>query len=165
MKTRFYLGGIILLAILILASGCSQPAAKTATPQPTTEVTTMATTEAVTTTATLSTPGPTQALPTAMAVNIKVQRNTTYGAAVYPQIDMIFNGGKGMNVIPEIDMQVTRSDGVVETGSLTYPLSVGQTITLLGTTGNNDRVQVWVVTPQGDKVIIYDQYVPFRSYQ
>jgi len=165
MNTRFFLGSITLLVVILLASGCSQPAAKTVTPQSTTVPTTMPTTEVATTTAALSTPGPTQTLPSNMAVDIKVQRNTTYGAVVYPQIDMLFNGGVGMNVIPEIDMQVTRSDGVVETGSLTYPLSVGQRITLLGTTGNNDRVKVWVVTPQGDKVTIYDQYVPFRSYQ
>jgi hypothetical protein len=165
MNTRFFLGGITLLVVILLASGCSQPAATTATPQPTAVPTTVPTTEVATTTVALSTPGPTQTLPSNMAVDIKVQRNTTYGAVVYPQIDMIFNGGVGMNIIPEIDMQVTRSDGVVETGSLTYPLSVGQRISLLGTTGNNDRAEVWVVTPQGDRVKIYDQYVPFRSYQ
>jgi hypothetical protein len=77
---------------------------------------------------------------------------------------MTFNGGNGMNLVQEIDMQVTRTDGVVETGKLTQPLASGQTITLQGTTGNYDRAEVWVVTPQGDQVKIIDQYVPFRQY-
>jgi len=165
MKTIFYLGGISLIVVLLLASGCSQPAAPSVTPQPTTVPQTVPTTEIAITTAALETPGPTQTLPSNMAINIQVQRNTTYGQVVYPQIDMILNGGKGINVIPEIDMQVTRSDGIVETGSLTYPLTVGQRISLLGTTSNNDRAEVWVVTSQGDRVKIYDQYVPYRSYQ
>ena len=69
-----------------------------------------------------------------------------------------------MNLVPEIDMQVTRTDGVVETGKLTQPIDIGDTVTLPGTTGNYDRAEVWAVTPQGDRVKIIDQYVPFRQY-
>jgi len=161
MKLRSYLGGIMLLVVLLLAAGCSQPATPPATPPPTTVPATVTTTAVATTTVALSTPGPTQTLPGSYAVSVQVQSN---GKAIDPEIVLTFNGGVGMDVIPEIDMQVTRSDGVVENGNLTYPLTVGQTISLPSTTGNTDRVEVWVVSPQGDRIKIIDQYVPFRSY-
>ena len=47
---------------------------------------------------------------------------------------------------------------------MVQPLYVGKTVSLAGSTGNNDRAEVWVYTTQGDKVKIIDQYVPFRSY-
>jgi hypothetical protein len=43
-------------------------------------------------------------------------------------------------------------------------LAVGQTLELPGTTSNEDRAEVWAWTPQGDRVKIYDAYIPFRSY-
>ena len=69
-----------------------------------------------------------------------------------------------MNVIPEIDITLTRSDGTVESDKMVQPLYIGKTVSLAGSTGNKDRAEVWVYTTQGDKVKIIDQYVPFRSY-
>ena len=66
-----------------------------------------------------------------------------------------------MNLVPELDLEVIRSDGVVETGTMTQPLYVGKTVTLQGTTQNNDRAIVWAITAQGNRVKIIDQYVPF----
>ena len=86
------------------------------------------------------------------------------GEAINPQITATLRGGKGMNVIPAIDVKVTRSDGGVETGRIVQPLHVGSSVTLKGTTSNNDRAEVWVITPNGDSVKVYDAYVPFRSY-
>jgi len=77
---------------------------------------------------------------------------------------MTVRGGKGMNVIPQINFKVTRSDGVVEEDKMTQPLSVGKTVSLPGTTSNNDRAEIWVNTLDGQLVKIYDAYVPFRSY-
>jgi len=157
MNARLYIGGIIFLVLFLLASGCSQPsAAPIATPS-----VTPPSAVAAATTAALSTPGPTDTLPSSYLVDVKVSSN---GQATNPQIILTFNGGNGMPTIPEIDFQVTRTDGVVETGKLTQPLSMGDTVSLAGTTGNNDRAEVWVVTPPGDRVKIIDQYVPFRSY-
>jgi hypothetical protein len=111
-----------------------------------------------------------QTLPSYWAVDIQVNSN---GNAIDPQIVMTFSGGKGMDLIPEIDMQVTRTDGTVETAKMTRPLFVGKTVSLKGTYktgaaaeawGTKDRAEVWVITPQGDRVKIYDAYVPFRSY-
>jgi hypothetical protein len=92
---------------------------------------------------------------------VQVQSN---GQAINPQILTVFRGGMGMNVIPAINIKVTRSDGVIETGQMLQPLYIGETVTLAGTTGNNDRVEVWAISPQGDSVKLFDQYVPFRSY-
>jgi hypothetical protein len=159
MSTRLVLGSLIALVILLIAAGCSEPAelfepAVIATAVPTTPLATVPVT-------TVSTPGPVQTLPSYWDVQVQVQSN---GQAINPQILTVFRGGMGMNVIPEIDIKVTRSDGIVETGKMTQPLYVGQTVTLAGTTSNSDRVEVWVISPQGDSVKIYDQYVPFRSY-
>jgi len=164
MNMKFIFGGIAFLMLLLLVAGCTQPAAQQATPAPTTEPTTevpVTTATAVPTTFIPATPGPTQTLQSNWAVSVQVQSN---GQAINPQVIYTFNGGMGMNLIPEIDVMLTRSDGTVEIGNMTQPLSVGQTVSLPGTTGNNDRAEVWVVTPQGDRVKIVDKYVPFRSY-
>jgi ABC-type transport system substrate-binding protein len=165
MNMKMILGGIICLVLLLVVAGCTQPTAPQATPLPTPETTAVpvATTTAVPTTFVPATPGPTQTLLPNWAVQVQVNSN---GKAIDPEVVFTFNGGMGMNLIPEIDVQVTRSDGTVETGKFVQGdnMTIGQTISLPGTTGNNDRAEVWVDTPNGDRVKIYDQYVPFRSY-
>jgi hypothetical protein len=148
--------------LLLAAAGCTGtttaalPFGPTATPTP------VPTTAPVSTLPTLSpTPSPTEALPDVWAVDVQVQSN---GQAINPQVIMTFRGGMGMNLIPELDLEVIRSDGIVETGTMKQPLYVGKTVSLQGTTQNNDRAVVWAITPQGDRVKIIDQYVPFRSY-
>ena len=162
---KMILGGIVFLVLLLIVAGCTQPTAPQATPVPTPETTAapVATTTAVPTTYIPATPGPTQTLQPNWAVQVQVNSN---GKAIDPEVVFTFNGGMGMNLIPEIDVQVTRSDGTVETGKFVQGdnMTIGQTISLPGTTGNNDRAEVWVDTPNGDRVKIYDQYVPFRSY-
>jgi hypothetical protein len=149
------------IVLLLAAAGCTGTttnplALPTATPTP------VPTTAPVSTLPTLSpTPSPTQVLPDVWAVDVQVQSN---GQAINPQVIMTFRGGMGMNLIPELDLEVIRSDGVVETGNMKQPLYVGKTVSLQGTTQNNDRAVVWAITPQGDRVKIIDQYVPFRSY-
>ncbi len=155
-------GGIICLVLLLVVAGCTQPAAPAATPAPTAVETTVPPTVATTATQVQSsTPGPTQTLPTVWGIDVQVASN---GEAIDPQVIMTFRGGKGMNAISEIDITLTRSDGIVETGQMTQPLYVGKTVSLAGTAGNNDRAEVWAVTPQGDRVKIFDAYIPFRSY-
>lgn len=150
--------------VLAFVAGCSQPAAPVATPAPTAVETTEATvapTAIATASADTVTPGPTQTLPEIWSIEMQVQNN---GEAINPTIITTLNGGKGMNVIPEIDVRVSRSDGVVENDRMVQPLFKGKEIDLKGTTQNNDRVEIWVVTPNSEKVKIYDQYVPFRAY-
>ena len=154
---------LIFCAILALVAGCSQPAAPPATPAPTTVETTVATTAPtpVPTTAVSLTPGPTQTLPEAWAVDVQVASNSE---TIDPQIVATYRGGKGQNLIVGIDVRVTRSDGVVEDARMTQPLYVGKNVSLPGTRENKDRAEVWVLTPQGGRIKIYDAYVPFRQY-
>jgi ABC-type transport system substrate-binding protein len=162
MKMNLYICGIIFLAALLLVAGCTQSpaAAPSATPSAGQAAATT-TAAAVAAEAASSTPGPVDTLQNAYAVDVSVASN---GKATNPQIIMTFNGGNGMGVIPEIDFQVTRSDGVVENDKLTQPLSTGATLSLAATNSNTDRAEVWVITPSGDRVKIIDQYVPFRAY-
>lgn len=167
MHMKFLYGGIAFLILLLVVAGCTQPAAQQATPVPTTEVATEAPTVAETTataaptTVTLATPGPTQTLQTNWNVDVQVASN---GKAIDPEVILTFRGGKGLNVIPEIDLMLYKEDGTVESDKMVQPLYVGKTVQLKGSTGNKDRAEVWVVTPQGDRVKVIDQYVPFRSY-
>ncbi|MCK9631379.1 MAG: hypothetical protein M0R30_07020 [Methanoregula sp.] len=151
--------------MLALVAGCTQPTATpAATPAPIVVETAPATEEPTsvpTTVADSLTPGPTQALQDIWSIEVQVESN---GEAINPQITTTLRGGKGMNVIPEIDVRITRSDGVVEEDRMVQPLHIGSSVVLDGTTKNTDRAEVWVVTPNGDKVKIYDAYVPFRSY-
>jgi hypothetical protein len=146
--------------VLALAAGCTQPATPPVTPTPTPAVTTVAAPTASSTSVS-STPGPTQTLPEAWYVEVQVQSN---GFAPDPQIITTVRGGKGLNFILQIDVKVTRSDGTVENGIIPKPLKVGDFVSLAGTTVYQDRAEVWATTPQGDRVKIFDDYVPFRTY-
>lgn len=166
MNTRWVFSLLFVLVLLLVATGCTQttPAAP-ATPAPT-AVETMATATpapAATTVAASSTPGPVETLPDAWGIEVQVASN---GEAVDPQITVTCMGGKGLNVITQIDVVVTRSDGVVETGSIKRPLYKGASVSLRSTTkpGYVDRAEVYAYTPQGDKVKIFDKYIPFRSF-
>jgi len=156
---------LMLCMILAISAGCTQqPApAPQATPSPTQEVTTATTPATVATQAAeaSATPGPTQSLPEIWSIDVQVQSN---GESIDPQIITTFRGGKGQNLIPQLDIKVTRSDGVVETASMVQPFKVGQTVSLAGTRKNTDRAEVWAITPNGEKVKIYDQYIPFRTF-
>jgi hypothetical protein len=153
---------LVLCAVLAMAAGCTQPAAPV-TPTPTPVATTAAATPKASLTSVSSTPGPTQTLPEAWYIEVQVQSN---GFAPDPQIITTVRGGKGLNFIQQVDVRVTRSDGIVENGNILKPLKVGDSVSLASTTapGYADRAEVWATDPQGTKVKIFDDYVPFRTY-
>jgi hypothetical protein len=160
MTLRLLLGPVLLLVLVLAVTGCTQSETVPpfiSTPSPTVTVTPVPTTTLLDS----ATPGPTGTLPSYWSMNVQVQSN---GQAINPQIIMTFRGGMGMNLIPRLELKVTRSDGVIETGEMTQPLSIGQSVTFNATTGYQDRAEAWAITPQGDAVKILDQYVPFRSY-
>jgi hypothetical protein len=161
-KTLVIISALVLCAVLALAAGCTQPATPPATPTPTAAITTVAAPTASSASVS-STPGPTQTLPEAWYVEVQVQSN---GFTPDPQIITTVRGGKGLNFIQRIDVKVTRSDGIVENGNILKPLKVGDSVSLASTTapGYADRAEVWATTPQGDRVKIFDDYVPFRTY-
>jgi hypothetical protein len=153
---------LVLCIVLVLAAGCTQPAKTTGTPTPTIAVTTAAASPTASLSAS-STPGPTQTLPAAWNIEVQVQSN---GFTPDPQIITTVRGGQGLNFIQLVEVKVTRSDGVVENGNIPKPLKVGDSVSLASTTapGYADRAEVWATTPQGDRVKIFDDYVPFRTY-
>lgn len=162
-KILMITAALVLCTVLVLTAGCTQPATPPVTPTPTPVATTAAATPTASSTSVSLTPGPTQTLPENWNVEIEVKSN---GESINPLIITTVRGGKGLNFIQQIDIKVTRSDGKVETGSITKPLSVGKTVELASTTapGYRDRAEVWATTPQGDKVKIFDDYIPFRTY-
>ena len=163
MNTRWILSLFFVLVLLLVAAGCTQPTAPPATTTPAGVETIATVAPAPATTGASLTPGPTQTLPDVWGIEIQVESN---GEAVDPQITVSCMGGKGLNVVPQLDVKVTRSDGVVETASITKPLYKGKSVSLRSTTamGYRDRAEVWATNPQGERVKIYDAYVPFRSY-
>ncbi len=162
MNARYVIGVFLVLLSLLITAGCTQ------TPAPPTPASTAVETTAtvvptpVPTTASL-TPGPTQTLPEVWALEVQAYGN---GEAINPRIIVSCQGGKGLNFIQQIDVKVTRADGVVETEIISKPLYKGKEVSLPITSqmGNVNRVEIWATTPQGDKVKIFDDYVPFRTY-
>jgi hypothetical protein len=160
-KILLITSALVLCVVLVLAAGCTQSAKTTGTPTPTMAVTTAPAAPLATSPAVFSTPGPTQTLPAAWDIEIQVQSN---GYAPDPQIVTTVRGGQGLTFIQQIDVKVTRTDGIVEKGIIPKPLKVGDFVSLNGTDKNHDRAEVWATDPQGTQVKIYDDYVPFRTY-
>jgi hypothetical protein len=162
MNTRSILGVFLVLVFLLITAGCTQPTPP-ATPTPT-AVETIATEVPTPVPTTLSlTPGPTQTLPDVWSLEVQAQGN---GEAINPLIIVSCQGGKGLNFIQQIDVQVTRPDGIVEKATITKPLYKGKEVSLPITSqmGNVNRVEIWAMTPEGNQVKIFDKYVPFRTY-
>jgi hypothetical protein len=99
--------------------------------------------------AVFSTPGPTQTLPSYGDIEIEVESN---GYAPDPKIVINVRGGQGLNFILQIDVKVTRTDGIVENGIIPCPVEIGDSVALNGTDKNYDRAEVWATDPLGTKV-------------
>ncbi len=162
-KTLVIASACVLCIVFVIAAGCTQTGTPPVSPTPTTIQTTVPPTATPTPTTMSLTPGPTQTLPEIWNIEVQVQSN---GVSIDPQIIVSCQGGKGLNFIQQIDVRVTRSDGVVENAVMAKPLFKGKTVSLTSTTapGYRDRAEVWATTPQGDKVKIFDDYIPFRTY-
>ena len=167
MKKIVILAGMLVLCMaLAFAAGCTQPAEQPpATAAPTTEPTVGTTVATPEPTTVSSTPGPTQTLPDIWSLDVQVQGN---GEAIDPQIIATIRGGKGLSFILNVDVKVTRADGQVVTGSIPRQTvyHVGDSVSLPVTSemGKVNRVEVIATDPQGNQVKIFDDYVPFRSY-
>ncbi len=101
---------------------------------------------------------PTDVVSPGQNVIIEVSRGTL---SFNPVITVVFRGGTGINLLSTLDVQVTKSDGTVETAHLDAP-QIGDSIEVVGSTGK-DRVQVWAVMKDGNTYKIYDQVLEFRK--
>jgi ABC-type transport system substrate-binding protein len=164
MNARSVISVFLLLLLLLVTAGCTQTTPP-ATPVPTSAETSATAIPTVNPTTITDTPGPTQTLPEIWNMDVQVTGN---GEAIDPQIITTIRGGKGLNFILQVDVQVTRADGKVETGTIkrqtTYRVGDSVSLPVTSQMGNVNRVEVWATTPQGDKVKIFDDYVPFRTY-
>ncbi len=113
---------LVLCVVLVLAAGCTQPANTTGTPTPTIAVISAAATPPASPTAVFSTPGPTQTLPSYWDIEIEVESN---GYATGSTDNHHRPWRPGLSFIQQIDVKVTRTDGIVETGIIPKPLEVG----------------------------------------
>jgi len=161
MNARSVFSVFLVLLFLLMTAGCMQT--KPPATLPTTAVETIATEvpTQVPTTFIPATTEPIQMLPEIWGLEVQVYSN---GESINPLIVVVNRGGKGLNFINQLDVRVTRSDGVIEDGQMVKPMYVGKTLELKGTTQNNDRVEVWAYTPENNRVKIVDKIVPFRSY-
>jgi len=160
-KILVIISALVLCVLLALAAGCTQPVTTTGSSTPTMAVTTTPAIPPPTSPVVFSTPGPTQTLPSYWDIEVEVESN---GYAPDPKIVTTVRGGQGLTYILQIDVKVTRTDGIVENGIIPSPLEIGNSVALNGTDKNHDRAEVWATDPQGTKVKIFDDYVPFRSY-
>ncbi len=164
-KILTFAGMLLLCMALALVAGCTQPETPVATPVPTPEPTAGTVVATPEPTTVSMTPGPTQTLPDMWSLDVQVNGNN-YGPD--PQVIATIRGGKGLNFILAVDVQVTRADGKVETGSIKRDgtFRVGDSVSLPVTNdmGNVNRVVVWATDPQGQKVKIHDALVPYRSF-
>jgi len=162
MKNFAVSGILLMLAMLLLTAGCTQPApvppaTSTPTPVPTTEQ--VFTPIPTTTPAGMGTPGPTQTLPPQYALTFQVTPN---GRTTNPLTFVALNGGNGMNFVSEIDIILTEPDGTQHTEIWNQPLSMGQNVGIPCSTREN-RVEIWTTAPTVGKIKVYDEIVPFMS--
>ncbi len=144
---------VCILTVLVACAGCTQEQ-KNVTPAPTPEPTDTPVIPAPVS----YVPGPTDVIPPAYNIQIQVDRNQV---SIHPDIITTFRGGTGISFISSLEVKVTRSDGLVETGFLPKP-DIGDKITIEGTTGS-DRVEVFAHMKNGEVYKIYDQLLPFRN--
>ena len=156
MLNRSRLTLIAVLLISLLAAGCIHPAGSSGVPLTTPAIVTpLPLTEAVGTSCP-TTPGPLQTLPAYEDVSVTIDRNTITDE---PTITARFDGGKGLGMVRRMTMTVIRSDCVTEQKFKDAP-KMGDSITLMGTTGK-DRVIVVLVMTSGDQYTVIDAIYPF----
>ncbi len=102
-------------------------------------------------------PSPTDAVPPAYKVEVQVQKNTI---ATNPNITVSYRDGVGAYLVVSMEVEVVRSDGIVETKTVGNP-DQSTNVILAGTTGT-DRVIVYVTYANGVTYKIYDNIAPFQ---
>ena len=105
---------------------------------------------------------PTDAMPDYNVVSVTVGEKEYTGT-----IPVTFDGGMGMSAVTKIDVQLTRTDGSVQTA--TIGTKKGDEVELSGTRGSGsergqtDRVEVWVTMNTGQKYKVADVLREYRS--
>ena len=148
---------LLLVTVLLLAAGCTQPTptpqvTPTPTPTPLPPMTTVGPIG-------MGTPGPTQTLPPQYDLAFQITAN---GNTANPITYVAIMGGQGMNLDPQVDVTLTKPDGSSETQVMKQPFSMGQKVQFSCSQYQN-RIEIWVTAPQVGKIKTYDEIVPFQS--
>jgi len=102
------------------------------------------------------TPGPTDIVPSALAVNFQAERDPISGI-----VTVTFTGGAGQNGVREVVSRLTRSDGQIITKTFTLT-QMGKSETLQGTK-MTDRIEVIVYYYNGDQYTVLDQTFEYKK--
>jgi len=104
-------------------------------------------------------PSPTDSIPDNNAVTVTVQEKVYDGT-----IPVVFNGGKGQNLVKSIEVTLYTSDGQVKTANL--GINKDDTISLQGTKdpNNPDRVVVKVSEMNGETYKVADVLSTYRQH-
>jgi hypothetical protein len=155
---------LLLTAAALFVAGCTESSAP---PGPSTTITTVpttvpATSAVVTPPATTVIPDyKTEPLPRDKTVAVSVDRNS-----VNPNITITYRGGPGINFVSLMETVLTRSDGVLVRDSIRKP-QVNDKITIQGTRelseARADHLQVFITLVTGDKYLIYNETLPYKS--
>jgi len=168
------IGGIVLLVVILAvigfialpiltgnsgAGGINKPAAASVAPLP--DQTTALTTQPTPTTTPVPTtafgplvPQPTQLLPAGQKVYFQVQKDP-----VSAKISVIFAGSTVANSVSSADVTVTQPGGAVATGIILPPKGVYE-LTLAGSRGESDRVEILAKMTSGQTYRVFDALVP-----
>jgi hypothetical protein len=103
-------------------------------------------------------PGPTQTIPSDYYVEVEVTKQNEAGR---PVVTVTYRGGKGLVFTQQVNVRVTRSDGIIETGSMNKP-SIGDERQLEATI-DNDRVEVSILFSDGKSYKVFDRLMPYQS--
>jgi hypothetical protein len=151
MKNVHLFGMLILVFVVLIIAGCTQPApSPSVTPTPTTTPMTQAG---------MGTPGPVSTLPPENNLEFQITPN---GNTANPLMYVAIMGGTGMTTDPQVDVTLTKPDGTSETQVMTQPFYAGKKVQFSCST-NQNRIEIWVTAPTVGKVKVYDEIVPFQS--
>ncbi len=99
---------------------------------------------------------PTQTLPDKTELNIQVEKSAVDG-----MVTVTLAGGPGIQVVKDIEVRLTRSDGQVQTGHIRPDANVLE-VSLAGTK-QTDRVEVFVTQFSGQRYRVMDQLLANRT--
>ncbi|AGB02566.1 hypothetical protein [Methanoregula formicica] len=104
-------------------------------------------------------PSPTDVVPENNAVSVTVKEKEYNG-----KIAVVFDGGKGQNLVSSIDVTLYRSDGTTETAKIGK--NKGDQVEFVGTKdpNNPDRVVVYVSEMNGQTYKVTDVISEYRQH-
>jgi hypothetical protein len=158
---------VMVVLSCIFIAGCTQaPSTPVTTATPTNTLSqTVPSTSEITVRPTLpvtgpGTPGPTQVLPPDYRLDFQVQGN---GDTANPEISVTLSGGNGINLDPQYEATLYRSDGIVKTQVKNQPFKMSEPMVFQSTSSDYNRIVINVTAPQVGKVTVKDEYVPFKN--